>query len=65
MNAREQRTMDRILKQIAKEVLNLDTLETRKSDSLDFHEHAVWRVKEALVKAYQAGAHETKFLVRE
>ena len=33
----------------------IDTLETRKSDSLDFHDVSVWGVKEALIAAYQAG----------
>jgi len=36
-------------------VLSLETLETRKWDTHDFHEHAVWSIKEALEKAYQAG----------
>lgn len=31
---------DNALNRIAREVLNLDTLESRKMDSLDFHEHA-------------------------
>jgi len=33
----------------------LETLKTRKLDTHDFHEHAVWSIKEALEKAYQAG----------
>ena len=41
--------------EIAKDVLSLETLETRKWDTHDFHEHAVWSIKEALEKAYQAG----------
>lgn len=40
---------------IARETLNIETLKTRSSDSLDFHEVAVWRLKEALEAAYQAG----------
>ncbi len=35
--------------------LGLETLEARKSDSLDFHDLAVWSVKEALEAAYEAG----------
>ena len=46
---------DQQLEAIAKEVLNVPTLETRKSDSLDFHDVAVWCLKEALEAAYQAG----------
>ncbi|MFB1485150.1 DUF6900 domain-containing protein [Corallococcus sp. RDP092CA] len=43
------------LERIARETLNIETLKTRNSDSLDFHEVAVWRLKEALEAAYQAG----------
>ena len=49
------RKRDAKLLEIAKEVLSLETLETRKWDTHDFHEHAVWSIKEALEKAYQAG----------
>ena len=41
--------------EIAKRVLWIDTLDTRKSDRLDFHELAVWNIKKALVAAYEAG----------
>ena len=44
------------LEQIAAEILNVDTLETRNSDSADFHDLAVWNIKAALEAAYQAGA---------
>ncbi|MFY2610858.1 DUF6900 domain-containing protein [Achromobacter xylosoxidans] len=40
---------------IAESVLGLETLETRRSDSLDFHDLAVWTVKSALQAAYLAG----------
>jgi hypothetical protein len=40
---------------IAREILNLETLETRRMDSLDFHELAVWEIREALEAAYNAG----------
>lgn len=40
---------------IAREVLFLDTLETRGRDHLDFHDLAVWSVKQALLDAYAAG----------
>lgn len=33
----------------------IETLETRMSDSLDFHELAVWRIKAMLDAAYEAG----------
>ncbi len=40
---------------IAREILDLETLETRKSDSLDFHDMAVWEIRKALEAAYEAG----------
>jgi hypothetical protein len=40
---------------IAQTYLRLETLETRKSDSLDFHNLAVWQIKVALEAAYEAG----------
>lgn len=46
---------DQTIARIARDVLRIETLETRKSDSLDFHEVAVWSVKEALEAAYRAG----------
>jgi len=48
-------TRDNKLTTIAREALGLQTLETRNSDSLDFHDTAVWCVKEALERAYEAG----------
>ena len=43
------------LASIARRTLNVPTLETRKMDSLDFHEVAVWQVLAALRLAYRAG----------
>lgn len=40
---------------IAKQILGIETLEAQKSDRLDFHEIAVWNLKEALQAAYRAG----------
>ena len=39
-------TIDEFLASIAKVKLRIDTLETRNSDSLDFHEVAVWSLKD-------------------
>lgn len=50
-----QQQIDQLLTEIAKKHLNLETLETRNSDSLDFHDVAVWSLKEALQEAYEAG----------
>ena len=34
---------------------NIETLETRNSDGLDFHDVAVWAIRNALEAAYEAG----------
>jgi hypothetical protein len=47
--------MDAIIAEIAATILNIETLETRNRDSLDFHDVAVWQIKKALEAAYQAG----------
>ena len=44
-----------LLAKIARDVLGIETLKTRRSDRLDFHEVAVWTMKEALRRAYFAG----------
>ena len=49
---------DARLLQIAERHLFLETLETRNSDSLDFHEHAVWAIRSALEAAFEAGRRE-------
>jgi hypothetical protein len=43
------------LTKIAREVLGLETLETRGSDALDFHDVATWTIAKALERAYEAG----------
>ena len=43
------------LEAIAKEEFGVDTLETRRSDSLDFHSVAVWCIRSALQRAYELG----------
>ena len=43
------------LELIAKQTLNLPTLEARNSDRLDFREHSVGSIKQALEQAYEAG----------
>lgn len=48
--------LDQILTAIAREYLGISTLKTRKSDSLDFHDVAVWQIKTALKAAFKAGA---------
>ena len=48
--------IDTILTLIAQKHLGIETLETRNSDSLDFHDTAVWCIKDALEVAFKAGA---------
>ena len=46
------------LAMIARKHLNLETLETRNSDSADFSDQAVWNIRAALAAAYEAGKRE-------
>lgn len=43
------------IEEIAENILDIETLETRNRDHLDFYELSVWQIKEALEKAYRAG----------
>lgn len=52
---KQQNTMQQQLACIATRELRIETLETRNSDSLDFHELGVSSLKSALEAAYQAG----------
>lgn len=47
--------LDQLLTDIARRHLHIETLETRHSDGLDFHDLAVWCVRAALEAAYQEG----------
>ena len=46
---------NRILSRIAKDVLQIATLKTRKGGDLDFYEVAVWQVRRALELAFMVG----------
>lgn len=48
--------MEDKINNIAQKVLNIKTLESQKSDDLDFHNIAVWELKEA----YKAGKRDKK-----
>lgn len=48
-------TIEQIFSKIAEKHLNIETLETRHSDSLDFHDVSVWGVRSALEAAFKAG----------
>lgn len=47
---------DQAVENIARKVLNIETLTERKRDALDFHEVSVWGVRAALLAAYDLGA---------
>ncbi|WP_085440261.1 DUF3489 domain-containing protein [Magnetofaba australis] len=53
-------SQDALFEEIASKHLDIDTLETRHSDGLDFHETSVWAIKSALDAAYQAGMSAAK-----
>ena len=46
---------EEMITKIANEVLNIESLETQNSDDLDFHNVAVWEVKQALEKVFALG----------
>ena len=50
----EQERLIAICERIAQQVLHI-TLKTQHSDALDFHNIAVWKLQEALVKAVEVG----------
>jgi len=52
---RREAKRDAALAEIARDVLGIETLETRKSDEADFHDLAVWTIERALKIAYEAG----------
>lgn len=56
---------NQLFKEIAKEHLNMETLETRNSDSLDFYDVSVWGIAAALEAAYQAGLNVMESAARE
>jgi hypothetical protein len=52
--------LENLLQQIALDHLFIESLVTRNSDRLDFHEVCVWAVKSALMAAYEAGQQAAK-----
>jgi len=48
-------TNEKAIAEIARRILRIETIETRNSDALDFHDLAVWNIREALEAAYEAG----------
>ena len=57
--------LDTIIEQIAKQHLDIETLQTRNADSLDFYDTAVWSIKNALEAAYKAGAEQAATETKE
>lgn len=48
-------TKAELISLIAEKHLRIETLETRNADGLDFHDVAVWSIKDALEAAFEAG----------
>ena len=48
-------TMDHTLERIAREELEITTLESRQNGEEDFHTLAVWEIETVMERAYQAG----------
>ena len=57
---KQNKDLNKLLEQIAKEHLFIETLETQNSDRSDFHDVAVWSIKSALEAAYAAGVEAVK-----
>ena len=56
MTTRTKPAPDALLLEIArKNFPNIETLQTRNSDGLDFHDVAVWAIRAALEAAFAAG----------
>jgi hypothetical protein len=47
---------DGVFERVAKKVLNIPTLKNRNSDSLDFYDISVWKLKEAFQKIWDESA---------
>ena len=56
-------TQTQTLQEIARKHLRIETLETQKSDRLDFHDVAVWSIEAALKAAFEAGQAVAKWPV--
>lgn len=55
MAKRHDQHKEQAVTRIAREVLDLETLDERRMDDLDFHELSVWQIRQALEQAYEAG----------
>lgn len=57
---KKQPTKEELFAAIAQQHLNVETLATRNSDSLDFHDVSVWGIQAALEAAFAAGKASAK-----
>ena len=64
-SASSQESRNELLEGIAKRHCRVETLETRKSDSLDFHDISVWGLKAALEAAFDAGSQRQNTQTRD
>ena len=55
MNSENNLKINPLISEIAVKFLGVKTLETQNSDTLDFHDLAVWTLKAALEAAFSAG----------
>jgi hypothetical protein len=60
MTKQEGKDLENLLQKIALDHLFIESLETRNSDRMDFHDVSVWAVKSALMAAYEAGRQAAK-----
>ena len=60
MTKHQQEKLNALLTEIAKEELQIESLEKRWSDNLDFYDVSVWGIKRALERAYEAGRQSVK-----
>lgn len=60
MTRQDDKAPENLLQKIALDHLFIESLETRKSDRMDFHDVSVWAVKSALMAAYEAGRQAAK-----
>lgn len=58
LTATEKAQRDEAIATIARTSLDIETLETRNSNALDFHDIGVWAIRAALEQAYQAGRNQ-------
>ena len=53
-------TAEAAAEDIARRHLGIKTLDTRHADALDFHDCAIWNIRDALIAAFDSGARFTR-----